>query len=159
MGDGPCDKSQQSRLKTTTTMWGAGVWLILTEPSSSKLSIILVQFSLLLHCEVSQVQSSIVVIALNFSICQECFRKPQKCRIPSSQRWSVGPLVPQQINIRWSCKFEVIDLLSEKLPLFVSTMMNIAENSLKCHDSKQSCQPSKMPDINSKNENDFSFHY
>ena len=52
--------------------------------------------------------------------------------------------VPQQIDIRWGCKFEAIDLLSEKLPLFVSTMMNVAENSLKCHDSKQSCQPSTL---------------
>ena len=42
----------------------------------------------------------------------------------------------QQIDIRWGCKFEAIDLLSEKLPLFVSTMMNVGENSMKCHDSK-----------------------
>ena len=42
----------------------------------------------------------------------------------------------QQIEIRWGCKFEAIDLLAEKLPLFLSTMVKVSTNANKTHDPK-----------------------
>ena len=42
----------------------------------------------------------------------------------------------QQIEIRWGCKFEAISLLAERLPLFLTTMVNVSNNETRQHDPK-----------------------
>ena len=41
-----------------------------------------------------------------------------------------------QIEIHWGCKFEVIDLLAEKLPLFLSVLVNVSNSETREHEPK-----------------------
>ena len=42
----------------------------------------------------------------------------------------------QQIEIRWGCKFEAVDLLADKPEVFLETLVRVAQNRDKVHDPK-----------------------
>lgn len=42
----------------------------------------------------------------------------------------------QQIEIRWGCKFEAVDLLTDKPQVFLETLVRVAQNHDQIHDSK-----------------------